>query len=139
MLRSRLRRFLIHKVAAIEREAGREDQAGVLEMVIDAENCFEANALTSWISVVNLWGTRWQCDEPVRWLRACVRQALAAAVDEPLCVSLRKADYPIEQVDAWVREFVAGIEPDELICSSGPAFSFDLRATRPYAGHEPEH
>jgi hypothetical protein len=116
LFRSRLRCHLYMRAAAIERRSGRDDKADMYDTLIEFAAKIEANAGAAWIATLGVWVERWQCDDPQRWLRWCIRHALMEAAEGSFAVAAMRQDaHPGHDVDEWVKEFVAHTDVEDLL------------------------
>jgi hypothetical protein len=115
VIRTRLRQHLQTKARAIDRL---HERPSIYDLVMDGEKCWEAASEAALCQAFRLW-TSADFDDPSRWVRACLKAALARALERSTdYVAQSQAEHPREDVAGWVREFVVGFDLDELVHSN---------------------
>ena len=115
LLRTRLRQSLVEKAAAVDQNAGLDNRAAMRWIVADLERSIEADAEAVWVTVCGLW-RKAPCDDQTGLLRACLRRAVAEAVEQSARFLQDKRDeYSNEAVDTWVQGLVSSVDEDDLV------------------------
>lgn len=121
LLCSRLRQHIVRKSQEVERRRGKDES---WDMFLDAEKSIEAASEAAWISTLKLWGST-DPDSPDRpKLEALARLGLTSAIKLASHFILeRQVDYEHENVQDWVREFIASFDPSTLLGGQQPCAS----------------
>lgn len=121
LLCSRLRQHIVRKSQEVERRRG-EDESW--DLFLDAEKSIEAASEAAWISTLKLWGST-DPESPDRAkLDVLVRLGLASAIKlAGYFIMEREVAYEHEDVQGWVREFIASFDPSSLLGGQQPCAS----------------